>query len=74
MLFVGKIELFDPTQETFPRYLKRIKNFFSTNEVADAEQKYVFLNSLVRKHYNLLSNLLSPVEPEDKSLDELVPC
>ena len=62
----------NPTQETFPRYVKRIKNFFSANEVADAKQKYVFLNSLGRKHYNLLSNLLSPAEPEDKSLDELI--
>ena len=64
--------LLNPTQETFPRYVKRIKNFFSANEVADAKQKYVFLNSLGRKHYNLLSNLLSPAEPEDKSLDELI--
>ena len=72
MSSVGKIESFDPTQETFPRYVKRIKNFFSANEVADAKQKYVFLNSLGRKHYNLLSNLLSPAEPEDKSLDELI--
>ena len=72
MSSVGKIESFDPTQETFPRYMKRIKNFFSANEVADAKQKYVFLNSLGRKRYNLLSNLLSPAEPEDKSLDELI--
>ena len=43
-----------------------------TRLVADAKQKYVFLNSLGRKHYNLLSNLLSPAEPEDKSLDELI--
>ena len=52
--------------------MKRIKNFFSANEVADAKQKFVFLNSLGRKHYNLLSNLLSPAEPEDKSLDKLI--
>ena len=44
MSSVGKIESFDPTQETLPHYVKRIKNFFSTNEVADAKQKYVFLN------------------------------
>ena len=72
MSSVGKIESFDPTQESFPPYVKRIKNFFSANEVADAKQMYVFLNSLGRKHYNLLSNLLSPAEPEDKSLDELI--
>ena len=42
-----------------------------TRLVADAKQKYVFLNSLGRKHYNLLPNLLISAEPEDKSLDEL---
>ena len=52
--------------------MKRIKNFFSANEVADAKQKYVFLNSLGREHNNQLSNLLSPSEPEDKSLYELI--
>ena len=43
-----------------------------TRLVADAKQKYVFLNSLGRKHYNLLPNLLTSAEPEDKSLDELI--
>ena len=42
-----------------------------TRLVADAKQKYVFLNSLDRKHYKLLPNLLISAEPEDKSLDEL---
>ena len=72
MATVGKIELFDSSLETFPRYVKRVKNYFAANDVAVGKQKFVFLNSLGRKHYNLLANLLSPVEPEDKTLDELV--
>ncbi len=69
---MSKIESFDQTQETFPRYVKRVKNFFTANDVAVNKQKFVFLNSLGRKQYNLLSNLVSPDEPEDKTLDELI--
>ena len=72
MSSMGKIELFDSTQETFPRYGRRVKNFFSANSVAADKQKYVFLNSLGRQHYNLLANILSPEEPEQKTFDELV--
>ncbi len=52
MASLGKLESFDPIQETFPRYVKRVQNFFSANNVPDDRQKYVFLNSLGRKHYN----------------------
>ena len=72
MSSMGKIESFDSTQETFPRYVRRVKNFFSANSVAADKQKYVFLNSLGRQHYNLLANILSPEEPEQKTFDELV--
>ena len=69
---MGKIESFDSTQETFPHYVRRVKNLFSANSVAADKQKYVFLNSLGRQHYNLLVNILSPEEPEQKTFDELV--
>ena len=72
MASVGKIESFDPNQETFPHDVQRVRNFFSANGIEVDKRKYVFLNSLGRKHYNLLANLLSPKIPEDKMLDELV--
>ena len=65
---VGKIDTFGQSQETFPRYV-RVKNILMANGIEDDRQKYVFLNSLGHKHYNLLANLLSP---ESKSLDEAV--
>ena len=52
--------------------MQRMRNFFSANGIKADKRKYVFLNSLGRKHYNLLANLLSPEVPEDKTLDELV--
>ena len=67
-----KLEPFDPLQETFPRYIQRVKIHFRATEVPEERQKFVFLNSLSRKHYSLLANLVSPAEPDSKTLDELV--
>ena len=67
-----KLEPFDPLQETFPRYMQRVKIHFRATEVPEERQKFVFLNSLSRKHYSLLANLVSPAEPNSKTLDELV--
>ena len=71
MASVGKIESFDSSQETFERYVQRVKNFFAANGIDAAKQKFVFLNSLGRRHYNLLANLVSPEQPETKTFDEL---
>ena len=67
-----KIEPFDPGQETFSRYVQRVKIYFTAHGVADDKQKFVFLSSLSRKHYTLLANLVSPEDPGAKTLDELV--
>ncbi len=67
-----KIDPFEPSQETFDRYIQRIKIHFAATDVADRKQKYVFLNSLSRKHYTLLANLVSPDNPDSKSFDQLV--
>ena len=57
MASVGKIESFDPNHETFPRYVQRVRNFFAANGIDADKKKYVFLNSLGRKHYNGLYEL-----------------
>ena len=67
-----KLEPFDPLQESFPRYTQRIKIHFRATEIPDDKQKFVFLNSLSRKHYTLLADLVSPGEPDAKTLDELL--
>ena len=67
-----KIEPFDINQETFARYIQRVQIHFAAADVPDGKQKFVFLNSLSRKHYTLLANLVSPAAPNTKSLDELV--
>lgn len=67
-----KIEPFEPTQETFARYIQRIQIHFQAADVPDAKQKLVFLHSLSRKHYTLLANLVSPQTPDENSQDELI--
>ena len=67
-----KIEPFDTQLETFARYIQRVEIQFAATDVAAAKQKYVFLNSLSRKHYTLLANLVSPADPDTKSFEELV--
>ena len=68
----GKLEAFDPCQETFPRYVKRVQIYFAANAIPEERQKFVFLNSLGRKNYNLLAKLTSPEDPDTKTLEELV--
>ena len=70
MASIGKLESFDPSQETFECYVQRVKNFTATG-IEAGKQKFVFLNSLGRRHYNLLANLVSPKQPEDKMFEEL---
>ena len=42
------------------------------NGVREDRKKFVFLNFLGLKHFNLLANLLSPDDPTTKTFDELV--
>lgn len=69
---VCKIEQFDPTQESFPRYVKRVKNYFEANHIDTGKKRAVMLNALGRKHYSLVANLVSPDDPEDKTFAQLV--
>ena len=72
LLASHKIEPFDPGQETFSRYIQRVKFYFTAHGVADDKQKFVFLSSPSRKHYTLLANLVSPDNLRAKTLNELV--
>ena len=72
MTGLDKLELFNPHLETFERYVQRVKIYFAANGVREERKKFVFLNSLGVKHFNLLANLLSPDDPTTKTFDELV--
>ena len=42
MASVGKIEAFDSSQETFERYVQRVKNFFAANGINMAKFSSIF--------------------------------
>ena len=68
----GRLEAFNPDLESVTVYLERVELYFSANEVKREKQVPVFLNLLGRETYALLRNLVSPVKPADKSLNELM--
>ena len=69
---LDKLETFDPHEETFERYIRRVKIYFEANGIGAERKKFVFLNALGHMNFNLLANLVAPKEPETKSFDSLV--
>ena len=68
----GRLEAFNPDLESITVYLERVELYFCANEVKREKQVPVFLNLLGRETYALLRNLVSPVKPAEKSLNELM--
>lgn len=69
MMAAQKIDPFDIQQETFSRFIQRVRIHFAANGTADNKQKYVFLNTLTPKQYTLLANLVAPDTPDTGSVD-----
>ena len=70
---IGKLVDFDPAVETWEQYAKRLQQFFDANEIQDDSRKRSILFSvLTPKNYKLLSSLLSPEHPKDKSFTQVV--
>ena len=71
MATVGHIEAFNPDNELISAYLERVELFFIANGVAEGKQVATLLSVIGGKTYALLSDLLAPAKPADKSLKEL---
>ena len=71
MATVGHIEAFNPDNERISAYLERVELFFIANGVAEGKQVATLLSVIGGKTYALLSDLLAPAKPADKSLEEL---
>ena len=67
-----RIEPFDIHQETFSRFIQRVRIHFAANAIQENRQKFVFLNTLTPKQYTLLANLVAPDTPDTKTFDQLV--
>ena len=69
----GHIGEFVETQEEWRQYAERIQHYFAANGVTDAERKRaIFLSVIGPRTYKLLSSLVAPSKPGEKTYDELV--
>ena len=57
-------------EEEWSQYTERVEHFFAANGVTD-DKVSVFLAIVGPKEYKLLSSLLAPVKPGEKSYAEL---
>ena len=69
----GKNNSFNPSQDEWPLYVERLGHVFVANEITEEEKKRaVFLSVIEASTYKLLSSLLAPVKPGEKSYTFLI--
>ena len=65
----GHLQEFKPESDSIKAYLERVSLYFTANEVAEAKQVPVLLSSIGAPTYAVLSDLLAPDKPGDKTLE-----
>jgi len=68
---VGRLTEFRPDKEKVSDYLDRVALYFEANGVVAAKQVPVLLTAIGGETYALLTSLVSPAKPRDKSFREL---
>lgn len=69
---LGNIGAFDEDVEEFENYVSRVKLFFTANAIKDENRVAVFLTLAGPKIYSLAKSLLSPVDPANETLDNIL--
>ena len=67
----GTLKEFDPDAESIKTYLDRVELYFTANSVVAAKQVPILLSAIGSSTYSLLSDLLAPDPPKEKSLAEI---
>lgn len=68
---VGRMELFDPDNESIVVYLERMQLYFEGNGIKAKKQVPVFLNIIGQENYGLLRNSSASKKSSRKSLKQL---
>lgn len=69
----GKVNAFNLSQDEWPLYMERPEHVFVVNGITDgAKKRAVFLSVIGVNNYKLLSSLVTPLKPREKSYSELV--
>ena len=71
MSTVGSLTEFKPESERIEAYLERVQLFFDANGIQDEKKVAVLLTVIGSTTYALLSSLLAPQKPREKSFEEL---
>ena len=77
-LTFGRVEAFDESVETWEHYTERLGQYFVANGIGDekddekARRRAILLSVCGAKTYKLMSDLLAPTKPSEKSYKELV--
>ena len=70
----GKIDAFDDTQESWEHYVERLGQYFLANDIdgeAGDKRRAILLSVCGSKVYKLMSDLLAPTKPSEKSYADL---
>ena len=67
----GRLQEFRPESDSIKGYLERVSLYFTANEVTIDKRVPILLSSIGASTYALLSDLLAPVAPGDKSFDDI---
>ena len=70
--YIGKIEAFDESLETWDSYIERLEQYFKVNKVEEDMQVAALLSLIGGKTYTLLRNLTSPQKPAEKTYADIV--
>ena len=71
-LMFGQPGAFDGQVESFTAYVECVQIFFEANNMPTRKRLSVFLSIIGGTAYSLLRNLLSPVPPKEKLLEEVI--
>ena len=70
---IGKTTQFNPKQEEWTQYVERLEHFLVANDhTTPAQKKAILLTAIGPAACKILSSLVSPDMPGDKTYDELV--
>lgn len=68
---IGKLEQFDDSTSDWTTYSSRVKLYFLANKVGGNEQVPALLTLVGPKTFNLITDLMSPDDPSQKTLAEI---
>ena len=68
----GSLAEYDPDKEEWPQYATHLDHFFSAYAITEANKKDILLSMLGPQTFKLLSSLVAPVKPGEKTYKDMV--